>query len=244
MTKFAYTNVGLWVAGFDVSGDTNKAAFGVEAPTKPVTTFGDGAWEAHIVGVPAGALSYDGFLDHSAADIDGEAFNNIGTAVSVSLLPQQSATPTVGDVAWLFKPPRTGTNIDLKHGEPAAGGVSGSVSGPVIRGRLMVPKAAHITSATGTSSQAGAVTATQKVYAALHVFAVSGASPTLNVVGRSDDNSGMTTPTTRLTFAQATGVTSEWMQLAGAITDDYWDFDFTIGGASPSFTFGVTLGIA
>ena len=59
---------------------------------------------------------------------------------------------------------------------------------------------------------------------------------------QSDDNSGFTSATNRITFTQATGVTSELLSVAGAITDDYWRLSYTIVGGS--FTFAVALGIA
>jgi len=54
----------------------------------------------------------------------------------------------------------------------------------------------------------------------------------------------MTSATSRMVFAQATGITSEWLPLAGAITDDYWRLAVTVGGTTPSFNYVVVLGIA
>jgi hypothetical protein len=43
---------------------------------------------------------------------------------------------------------------------------------------------------------------------------------------------------------QATGATSQWLPLSGAITDDWWRITATVGGTTPSFRFAVILGIA
>ncbi len=46
-----------------------------------------------------------------------------------------------------------------------------------------------------------------------------------------------------ITFAQATGVTSEYKTNATANTDDFWRVAWTIGGTAPSFEFVVLIGI-
>jgi hypothetical protein len=91
----------------------------------------------------------------------------------------------------------------------------------------------------------GAVAAGQRVYAALHVIdPVSGTSPTLDVTLKSAALVGFGSPTTRLTFTQATEPTSELLSAAGAITDEFWRVDFSIGGTdTPTFPFIVVVGI-
>jgi hypothetical protein len=75
--------------------------------------------------------------------------------------------------------------------------------------------------------------------------AFGGTSPTLDVIVQSDDASGFPSATNRITFTQATGFTAEYATpVAGAITDDWWRVNFTIGGtASPNFTFICVIGI-
>ena len=99
--------------------------------------------------------------------------------------------------------------------------------------------------ANGTARQLGAVTATQVLYAALHVISVSGTTPTLNVVMASDNAEGFASGVTRLTFAQKTAAGSEFLSAAGAITDDWWRAQWTIGGTgSPTFDVVIVAGIA
>ena len=81
------------------------------------------------------------------------------------------------------------------------------------------------------------------MYSYLHVMTTGTGSPTLDVVIQSDDNAGMTSPTTRITHAQKTAIGAELLSVAGAVMDDYWRVNFTIGGSSPSFLFAVMLGI-
>ena len=74
----------------------------------------------------------------------------------------------------------------------------------------------------------------------------SGASAgaTLNMSVQSDDNSGFTTATTRLTFTAATTRSGEYKSAAGPITDTYWRLSYSVSGTTPSVAFAVAIGIA
>jgi hypothetical protein len=60
---------------------------------------------------------------------------------------------------------------------------------------------------------------------------------------QSDNAEAFTTPTARITFAQATAAGAQLLSANGAITDDWWRVNYTIAGTAPSFTFGVAIGI-
>ena len=117
--------------------------------------------------------------------------------------------------------------------------ISGGAAGGLTRGIIEFNSSAT-SSSTTTGSQLGAVSAAQRIVANLHVTTAVGSA--LDVIVQSDDNSGFTSPTNRITFSQATGITSQHLSLAGAVTDDYWRLSYTIAGGS--FTFAVALGIA
>ena len=68
-------------------------------------------------------------------------------------------------------------------------------------------------------------------------------SPTLDVIIESDDNGSFSSATTRITHTQATAATSEFLSVAGAVTDDYWRASWTFGGTG-TITFAVIIGIA
>jgi hypothetical protein len=91
----------------------------------------------------------------------------------------------------------------------------------------------------------GAATATQHLYGVLHVLAVSGTNPTLDVVIQSDDAEGFASGTTRGTFTQKTAVGSQFLTpVAGPVTDTHWRCTWTIGGTNtPSFTIALVVGI-
>ena len=97
----------------------------------------------------------------------------------------------------------------------------------------------------GTSQQLGAVTSAQKVYAAIHIWSISGTStPTITVKIQSDDNSSFTSATDRITFTAATAIGSQYKATAGAITDTYWRANYTITGTNPIFAIAISCGIA
>ena len=88
-----------------------------------------------------------------------------------------------------------------------------------------------------TGVQIGALSASQSMYASLHVITATGT--TLDVTVESDDNSGFTSATTRITFTQvATTPISYLSSVAGAITDDYWRMKWTIVGGGPYYIVG------
>lgn len=115
----------------------------------------------------------------------------------------------------------------------------------MVRGLLEANRTVTSSSNTTGSNTLGAVGASQRLSASLHVFTLSGTSPTLDVKVQSDDNSGFTTPTDRITFTQATTRSGQFSYVNGAITDTYWRVTWTLGGsATPTVAFAVAIGIA
>jgi hypothetical protein len=93
-----------------------------------------------------------------------------------------------------------------------------------------------------TGWQRGAIAALKKMYGILHVTTWSGLTNIIVIV-ESDDNSGFTSATTRITFDTKTGVGWDWKESTpGAITDTYWRAKWTVTG-SGSCTIFVALGV-
>ena len=53
----------------------------------------------------------------------------------------------------------------------------------------------------------------------------------------------MASPTTQITFTQATAAGSQWQTATGAIADTYFDVDYTFGGTG-TITAAVTVAVA
>lgn len=227
----------LWLDGFDFTGVMNQLALDYGAEVVDRTAFGSTARQ-RLGGLKTVTAQHEGFFD--ADPFDAALFSRIGTPDVPMSFASDDATE--GSTAYSFLAELAEYSPGGAVGEMFAFSVGAEASGSLIRGTLM-HDAARTTTANGTAQQLGVVSATQTLYGALHVVAASGTTPTLDVTVESDDAMGFATPTTRLTFAQKTAIGSEWLTLAGPVTDDWWRIAWTIGGGTPSFTFVVFLGI-
>ena len=231
---------GLELAGHgksvEVVGDCNAL------DVTPLST-SDG-WTVLLPGFKTGSVSLEFMQDMTDGSVDDTLWTNFGAAKVVRSIVTASAD---GSAAYLMRGITLAyTPLSGAVGEVASGSVRSTVSqGPLARGVLLHPSnVSRTSSSTGTGRQIGAVASGRTMYAALHVLSVSGTSPTLDVIVQSDDNAGFTSPTSRITFSQASTVSAQWGSVAGAITDDYWRITYTIGGTgTPTFAFAVAAGI-
>lgn len=223
--------------GLDLSNSLNQVTLDYSAEAKDSTCIGH-TTRRRKGGLKDVALGAAGYFE--AAEPDASLFAAAGASDKVITL---CGTQAIGDIAYFFKAllgeyqPFGGDVGDLA-GFNLSAGCSGD---KLVRGTLMELNTLAA-SANGTGRQLGAVAATQRIYAALHVLSASGGD-TLDVKIQSDDNAGFVSATDRITFAQAAGVGAQFSSLAGAITDDYWRAVITIAGADPSFRFALALGI-
>lgn len=241
MAPYVLTNSKLWLAEFDLSGDLNAIAIDYKAELKDDTTFGQGT-RIRKGGLKVVTVDGEGFWNGGIGAIDDVLFAKVGVAdVPLTIAPETGAEgqPGFGLLAIVgdYAP---GGEI----GELLPFSVAAESDGDLVRGTIMLNRTAAASANSGTALQLGAVGATQKLYAALHVIAASGTTPTLDVIVKSDDAVGFASPTNRITFAQKTAAGSQWAApVAGPITDTFWRVDFTIGGAGPIFSFVVLVGI-
>lgn len=244
MATHKLTNAGIWLSGYDVSGDHNMVEMpnGVESLDK--TTFGQ-TTRIHQAGLYETDLKGQCLLSYGTSEIEDIIRGLLAVTDTPCTVTPNGAT--AGDRAYFSQYLTVnakllgGTVGDLHVGTWDAKGSGGF---PLVPGTLMAAKSARGSSSnSGTALQLGAVAAGQRIYAALHVFAVSGSTPTLAVTVKSDNGVGFGTPATQITFATANAIGAQFSSAAGAITDDYWRVDWTIGGSTPSFTFAVAIGI-
>lgn len=231
----------LWLNQFDITADTTQLDATREFDEKESTTFASGGKRERKAGIEDSKLDFMTFWDPALAEtnvltLQGTSNNVLSATVDGSQ----------GSRAYFTRGELLKVNIGLPVGEMAKldSGVATSSAEGIVRGSLLTPKATRTTTANGTGVQEGAVTSTQKVYALAQVFSIAGTgTPTLALKIQSDDNSGFTTPTDRITFTNFTAVGYQLSSLAGAITDDYWRAVWTITGTSPQIAFGVCIGI-
>lgn len=236
------TAVKIYAGPYDLSGDLFKVDVANPANELNAQVFNNTAGNT-AVGLYNPKFSGQGYVTLGAGLVHENLRGNLALAdVPVTVSPESGAA---GDVAVFLQSIQTVYQVGAQVGEILPFTVNASARGiPAISGRVFV--AAGNKTATGSSGiiQLGAVGATQKVYAALHVLSRSGTSPTLDVTVKSASVVGFGSPATRLTFPQAIAAGYGWQQLAGAITDQFWRVDYTIGGsAAPTFNFVVVVGI-
>jgi hypothetical protein len=241
-----WKDMSILVGSIEMAG--NAKVFSLETNVNPLdtTSLASTGWTSSIGGLKSGSVNLEFMQDPATGGVDDTLWPLLGTAGVAKSICTNSAD---GSTAYLMQSiPLSYTPVSGAVGDLAMGTIAGSSStGPVVRGQLIHPSnVSRTSSSTGTGRQLGAVSATQRFYAALHVISASGTSPTLAVIVQSDDNAGFTSPTTRLTFSTATATAnrSQVSSVAGAITDDYWRISYTIGGTgTPTFAFAVTAGI-
>lgn len=242
MAQHPLINATVWLSQFDISADHNQVRVMSSVESLDKTVFGQ-TTRIHGAGLRTGEISGEGFLDYGTNAVEEVlsariGLNNVPITVTPNGLVNERAVFMQSLVANVS--PIGGTIGEMhKFSFKAEPGQN-----PLIRGTLMAAKASRTsTGNSGTAQQLGAVTAPQRIYGVLHVFSASGSSPTLDVTVQSDNAVGFPSLATQITFAQATGVTSEFKSTAGAITDDWWRVAWTIGGSSPNFSFAVAIGI-
>ena len=217
-----------WLGSLNIGDYASTLAmeYGAEAADNTVLT---DVYRSNAGGLLTFGFSADTYADYT--DTDLAIFNGVNTAV-----PLTFATGTGADDETAFM--INALQVSGTVGDMAGTNISGNAVGRLVKGIIEFnSSASSFTNSTG--SQLGPVAAGQSIYANLHVTAAAGSS--LQVVVQSDDNSGFTSPTSRIVFATSSGVNSQNLTLAGAITEEYWRVSCNISGGS--FTFAVALGI-
>jgi hypothetical protein len=228
---------------FDFTGKVKEGSFDISNESLDKTAWGDST-RVHRVGLSAVSISASGNQDFSATGVDVVLKDAVTSDDSIITMAGQG--DAIGDVAYSARS-MVASYVPLQGavGDLGVFNVSGMGSGHWFRGRLLHPRGVETDTDEGEAVQSGVAAATQRMFAVLHVFAVSGTSPTLDVIVESDDNSGFTDGSTRMTFAQASAVGSQMLgPIAGpGGSDSYWRAAWTIGGTdTPTFDFAVSFG--
>lgn len=230
----------VWFDGYDFTGNANAAGLVLESEPQDATVYGL-TCRKEAGGLMAVRANVQGFWEGGSGEIDDAIYSSIGLNDKPFTIAAETGAD--GEIAYSFKSRLGSYEPGARAGEMLGFRVEAGARGdPAVRGTIMHPATARTTTSSGTARQLGGVLAGEKMYAALHVIAASGSTPTLDVAIESD-TVGFGSPTVRINFAQATAIGGQWASVAGAITDDYWRATWTIGGGTPSFTFIVILGI-
>jgi hypothetical protein len=243
MAAFVYNNVVVIYEGYNWTSNINSCSLDYGVDAQDATTFAD-ATKINKAGLKTASATFEGFYSADGVDEpDDVLFGHVGGTRKVfSVFPEGL---TDGKVFFTLPGVRTEYSPGASVGEMFAFSAKGEANANLIRPTILTTSTETATG-NGTSRQVGAVASTETLYAVLHVTASSGTSQTLDVLLRSDDNSGMSSPSTRVTFSQVTTVVGAQyaVPVVGPITDDWWDANWTITGTAPSLTFVIGMAIA
>lgn len=239
-----WSNMSILTGGYEIGCKAKNVLLEAECAVLDSTPLcvSDG-YQTFIAGRKKVTFSMDGMADFAVGEVD-PTVSTAGTfatgSVPFSVLPagitDGSRAYTTSALSLQYTPISGAGELSMFHLAGAG------VGAPLIAGTLLHPTAtARTSSSTGTGRQLGAITATQRMYGALHVLSAGTGSMTVKI--QSDDNASFTSATDRITFTAATAATYEWSSVAGAVTDDYWRVSYTISGGAPSFVFAVIAGI-
>lgn len=236
-------NGSLFFGKYNWSGDMNGIDLMYGADLQDSTSLQDTA-HRRVGGLRTIALQLEGMWQGGALAVDDAAFAEVAISDEpCTVVPTVAAAE--GDLAYLFKSISGGYKPGAKVGDLFRFSVSADCTDDLARGQVLtnaltVPKTA---TGNGTIIQLGAVSAAQKMWAAAHIITVSGTTPSLTLKLQSAATGGFASPTDRITFNAVTGQASLVGNVAGAITDAFWRFVFTISGTAPSFAFIASAGI-
>lgn len=176
------------------------------------------------------------------SDNDEILFNRIGFSNEIASVAMVGETE--GDRVYFTKGVRGAYNpMSGEVGQIIAATLDVKNAGyDLVRGQLMTSGAK---SANGTSTGINMGSAASKrIFSALHVISPTTAGvDSITGIIQSDDNSGFTTPTTRLTHTALLEDGADWQQasIGAGITDNWWRASWTVTGGS--FTVFWSFGI-
>lgn len=228
----------IYLAQFDLSGDENEVNVSWSRDAVPAVVHGDRT-RLFKPGLELWSVAQKGYVAYGAGLTDEILEAKIGQTDQPFTVGIQNGL--IGETCYFGQVGGYAYQQGLVVGAlPSFDFSVMPTSRDLIRGTIMEPKAVFPPTGPGTGRQLGAVSATQKLYAVVHIFVDNGT--TLDMTVESDDNAGFSTPTTRITIPQFTTVGSYFATpVAGPITDDHWRFNWGITGSS--FTVFAALGI-
>ncbi|MGW4102309.1 hypothetical protein [Streptomyces sp. NPDC004976] len=244
MAKTVLLDVRTFAGGLDLTGVSNKIELSTEVEDKETTNYGSQGWKEHLGGLASAELSGEGQWEAGdPSKVDDASWSQLGGVGAWSVSANNIAA--VGGLAYLMRALRADYKVGEAVGEVAPWTSTAKSNWPLIRGVFAHPPGtARAATGSGTGQELGAVTAGQRLYAALHVLSVAGTTPSLTVEVESSADDTFASPTTRLAFDAAAAVGGQILRTDGtAITDTWWRVAWTISGDTPSFLFAATLGI-
>lgn len=237
MSTFVMIDSEIWANQFPLTAVANSLEYSGEIEEVEATTLGSGGHREYRPGLRQTSVQVMTFTDFST---DVESLHGANNVVLTAVGEGNDA----GNDAIICRGLTTSLTRGAAVGEMHKTDVTfrGSAAEGVLRGKLVQPRIERTTTGSSAAVNIGNVAAGKNVWLAVHVFAVSGGSPTMTVKLQSGTSSGDAT-TDRITSTQFTSPGVYLAKLAGAITAPWWRINATIGGSTPSFDFAAAVAI-
>lgn len=225
----------VWLSELDIRDHIQRVGLVVQAATPDDTVLGLDTVRALSGGLRRALIEHGGLWDADPLDTRLAALVGAAAPWTIGVL-----TGAETETCYLTEAVvRDYTPVRGEVGDAAGFQLSLDSSAPVVRGALLAQRTAAA-SGNGPAVQLGAVGSGQRLYAALHLTALTGTSLAMKI--QSAPTSGFSSPTDRLIFSAATGAIGIWAApVAGPITDTWWRATWTLTGTSS--TFAVAAGI-
>jgi hypothetical protein len=235
-------NARVLVGQYDLSGDHNSISVELNPAERDGTTFGHTA-ENLVPAMPAINVTGAGFVTLGPGEAHDVLRRNLGVAdVPFTVI---SGDPDDGPQAIEFF---KATEFTYKHGAEVNNLLAFSYT---VRGRGQAPVAGRtlqlapvVADGGGAMHDLGVLPAGQTAYAAIHVLAVTGTAPTLDVSIQTADAEDPLVLTPVAAFPQMTGPGSAFISIHGPTPagQPWWRAMFDVGGTAPNFDLVVILG--
>ena len=240
MAQFICTNAKVFADQYDISGYLSTTDIQTASDMHDVTPYG--ATEHRMIpGLASGTWTAEGFTEFGTTPAKIEKILHTLKSTQDKPFTIVPHGATIGNLAYFLSASFQGFEFGADHGNPNTFVWNGGTSKwQLIRGKIEeLNTTARVATGNSPGAALGAVTATQFLYAAVHVTAGTG---TMDIIVESETGGAFGSPTTVITFPQFTGAGSGIMRVAGPITDDNYRFKWTLA-SSPSFTFAAVFGI-
>ena len=239
MSKQVFSNGLVRLGGYDLTADVNAIALAEGADALDNTNLAS-TNHTYQPGLKTVKCSVSGFWD-TANDAYLSADLTLTDVITLALSQAEGAvTYFMKSVQAQYKTIADGV------GKLATMALTFNAAGSLTRGQVLANKTGISATGTGTAFQLGAATATQSLFASLHVTNITGTGVTLTGTIESDSANNFPSPVTVATFTDVTdvtGVEAQFQAIAGANTDTWYRFKYTIAGTG-TFDFTAAAGIA
>lgn len=246
MAQYVIADADIFAGAYEFSCYTASVKTDVSVAEVDFTTMCSGGWSTVKGGLKTWTAEVEGFNDldgSGGSSIDSRNWGQLG-----SNDPWGLTHTTAADGGVCYFGNGLLTSVHPQGPEVGAAGrlaAKWAGSSAFVRGQVAVNDTLDGTDDGTTLDFGASLATTMKVYAAIWVTSVGGTgTPTVTVKVQSDDNSGFTSATDRISFSAVTAIGAQWATpIAFPSGERYWRMTWTVSGTNPLLTTVGMIGI-